>query len=104
MATSNITTLPGSPERKSDAPLAAEQECFQFLDLPGELRNQIYDLHLDIDHEPLKLRFQSNGTVATRPVLGVNSLRACKLINDEAKTFPQKCTLHITAVYSILVG
>jgi hypothetical protein len=70
---------------------------FDFLRLPPELRNRIYQLHLskegDIDHQRLfdegpHIRFNPPAVeYPLKPVLDVNILRVCRQIYNEAVTF-----------------
>ena len=69
--------------------VTAPPGVFNFLDLPSELRNRIYQLHLSkagivdcpYDEKETDVHYHS------KPLIGVNILRACKQIYNEAVTF-----------------
>ncbi|KAH0370192.1 hypothetical protein KCU65_g2880, partial [Aureobasidium melanogenum] len=63
---------------------------FDFLKLPLELRNHIYSLHLSNEGEvgykaeDQLLQEITHDEPAIKPLLGVNFLRVCKQVYDEA--------------------
>ncbi|KAH0278191.1 hypothetical protein KCU91_g2658, partial [Aureobasidium melanogenum] len=71
-------------------PTALRSEFFDFLSLPLELRNRIYSLHLSNEGVVDYLEADDDAEEIThdepviKPVLGVNILRVCKQIYDEA--------------------
>lgn len=63
---------------------STKNETFKFLDLPPELRNRIYKIHLE---EERSLTLTRGNLSLTIPTLGVNLLRCCKQIYNEAASY-----------------
>lgn len=61
-----------------------ENKPFKFLDLPSELRNRIYKIHLE---EEGSLTITRGNVSLTIPTFGVNLLRCCKQIYKEAALY-----------------